>query len=239
MKKVCSTVAVFLGLVNTAVWAEESRSWSASSELGGSTTSGNSESSTLKAKLAVEHRLADWKNKYQASFLYSDDKEKKTANKWKLSAKGNYLFNDESSLFVLSEFDGDEFADYDLTSVLSTGYTRRLYQQQDSFLDGDIGPGVKVMDRKSDSTETTAVVHLGAVYEVALSEHSTFTQELITDIALSDGNSSVSTSESAVTSNVFDNLKMKLAYNIKHNSRPGEDKEKVDTVTSVTLLYTF
>ena len=232
-----ATLALCCGAVNAQALTE--RGWAASSELGGTTTSGNTKTSTVKGKLAVEHLLGDWKNKYLAEFLYSRDKEKKTASKWKASAKGNYRFDEISSVFVLSEFDGDEFSDYDLTSVLSSGYTRRLFEQDDSYLDGDIGPGIKVTDWKSDNTETAAVVHLGAVYKMALSEHATFSQELVSDVALNSDNSSVSSSESAITANVMDNLKMKLAYNVKHNNRPGEDKKKVDTVTSITLLYTF
>lgn len=222
-----------------SVEAAEEKAWKAQAELGGTMTTGNTETSTVKAKVAAEHDIANWKNKYLAELLYSDDKGTKTANKWKVGAKGNYVFNDISSLFVLGEYEVDDFSDYDSTTSAAFGYTRRLYQAKDTFLDADIGPGAKFFDLKDGGTETTATVHVGAQFETNLSEHSRFKQTLVSDIALDSEASTVSRSETSVSANVMDNLAMKFSYIVKHDNHPGEGKDNVDTETTVTLLYTF
>ena len=238
MKKLM-LAALIGGLLSPLAMADEQKDWKAQAELGGTMTTGNTETSTLKGKVAVEHLWASWKNKYLAEILYSDDDGKKTAARWKVGAKGNYVFDEVSSLFVLGEYEVDDFSDYDNTSSIAAGYTRRLYQGKDSFLDADIGPGAKFFNLRNGDTETTATIHLGAQFETALTEHSRFTQVLVSDVALDSDASTISRSETSLSANVMDNLAMKLSFHVKYDDEPGIDKDEVDTETTITLLYKF
>lgn len=225
--------------VSGVVLAEEERSWSATAELGGTMTTGNTETSTLKAKVNGIHTILDWKNEYYADVLYSEDETEKTASRWKIGAKGNYILNEKSSMFALAEYEEDEFSDYSSVSSIAGGYTRKLYQSETAFLNGDVGPGVRYFDVRDGESENTGIVHLGLVYENKLSETSKFAQVFISDVAMDSDKSTISRSETSLTANVFGELAMKLGFIVRHDNHPGVDKDEVDTETTITLLYAF
>ncbi|MDP2560057.1 YdiY family protein [Psychrobium sp. 1_MG-2023] len=237
MKTLLSSVAL-AAVVAMPVMAEE-RSWQATAELGGTMTTGNTETSTLKAKVDATHTLAEWNNNYYADILYSEDAEKKTASRWKLGAKGSYIIDETSSMFILGEHEQDKFSDYDSVSSLAGGYSKRLFKTDTSLLDGDIGPGIKYFDVNGGDSEQVGIVHLGLSYENTLSETSKFTQILVSDVALESDKSTLSRSETAITANILGELAMKVGLTIRHDNNASEDKKSVDTETTITLLYTF
>lgn len=238
MKKLLVSGLV-LSLISGVTIAQEQKSWSAAAELGGTMTTGNTETSTVKARLDATHKIIDWDNQYYADVLYSEDDESKTASRWKIGAQGNYILDEVSSMFILAEHEQDDFSDYDSISSVAAGYSRRLFKNENSTLDADIGPGMKFFDLMEGGSEETGVVHIGISYENQLSETSKFTQLFVSDIAFQSDKSSLSRSETAITANVFGELAMKLGFIVRHDNHPGLDQDKVDTETTVTLLYTF
>jgi putative salt-induced outer membrane protein YdiY len=228
-----------LSLVSAQAFSEEVSPWQATAELGGTMTTGNTETSTLKAKLDIKHELAEWKNAYYADVLYSEDAEEKTASRWKIGAKGGYVIDDTSNIFILGEHEQDEFSDYDSVSSIAAGYSKRLFKNEQSMLDLDVGPGYKFFDLQDGGSEKTGILHMGLAYENALSETSKFTQVLVTDVAFKDDASTLSRSETAITANIMGELAMKLGLTIRHDNNAGADKKSIDTETTITLLYTF
>lgn len=230
---------ILLSLISGQALSEETRPWQATAELGGTMTTGNTETSTLKAKLNMKHEIAQWKNAYFADVLYSEDGENKTASRWKVGAKGGYVIDETSNMFILGEHEQDEFSDYDSVSSFAGGYSKRLLKSEQSLLDLDVGPGYKYFDLMNGTSEKTGILHIGVSYENTLSETSKFTQVLVSDIAFKDDTSTLSRSETAITANIMGELAMKLGLTIRHDNNAGIDKKSIDTETTVTLLYTF
>lgn len=233
-----------ISLMSGAAFANEQapqqqKSWSADAELGGTITTGNTETSTIKAKINAVHSIIDWKNQYFADVLYSEDEDGKTASRWKIGAKGNYILDDVSSIFVLADHEQDQFSDYDSVSSFATGYSRRIFRNDTSFLDGDIGPGMKFFDLKQGPSEKTGILHIGLTYQNKLSDTSTFTQSIVSDVAFEAEKSSLTRSETSITANIVGELAMKIGFIVRHDNYPGLDKEKIDTETTITLLYSF
>ncbi|MFT4928970.1 MAG: putative salt-induced outer membrane protein, partial [Phenylobacterium sp.] len=52
---------------------EEKRNWDASAELGFNLTSGNTDTSTLKARIDAKHNMTSWENTYVLDILRKDD----------------------------------------------------------------------------------------------------------------------------------------------------------------------
>ena len=218
---------------------EQQKTWSAEAELGGTITTGNTETSTIKAKINAVHEIIDWKNQYFADVLYSEDEEGKTASRWKIGAKGVYILDDASGIFILADHEQDQFSDYNSVSSFAAGYSRHLFVNEYSSLDADIGPGIKFFDIKDGQSEKTGILHIGLSYENKLSETSTFTQTLVSDIAFEAEKSSLTRSETALTANIVGALAMKLGFIVRHDNHPGLDKKNIDTETTITLLYSF
>lgn len=238
MRKLVAS-ALVLSAISTSVLAEDNKTWAATAELGGTMTTGNTDTSTLKAKLDAVHTLSEWKNNYYVDMLYSKDEEEKTASRWKIGAKGAYLLGDISSLFVLGEHEQDEFSGYNSVSSFAAGYSRNFYKTDSVTFDGDLGPGMNLFDIENGPSEKAAIVHVGLTYENALSDTSKFTQILVSDIAFEDDKSTLSRSETSITANIMGELAMKLGFIVRHDSNVIDDKKSVDTETTITLLYTF
>lgn len=238
MKKLIAS-ALVLSAMSASVFAEDDKTWSATAELGGTMTTGNTDTSTLVGKLDVTHNLSDWKNNYYADILYSEDDDEKTASRWKVGAKGAYILDESSSLFVLGEYEEDEFSGYDSVSSLVGGYSKNFYKTDTVTFDGDLGPGITLFDVENGSSEKTGILHIGLTYENALSATSKFTQVLISDVAFEDEKSTLSRSETSITANIMGELAMKLGFIVSHDNNPIDDKKSVDTETTITLLYTF
>lgn len=238
MKKLLVSGLV-LSAMSASAFAEDKKTWEATAELGGTMTTGNTDTSTLKAKVDVIHTLEEWKNNYYFDTLYSKDDDEKTASRWAIGAKGAYIFNEKSSLFVLAEYEQDEFSGYDSVGSLAAGYSRNFYKTETVTFDGDIGPGVKFFDNEDGSSEEVGIVHLGLVYKNELSKTSTFTQILTSDVAFEDDSSTLSRSETSITANIMNSLAMKLGFIVRHDSNPIDEKKSVDTETTITLLYKF
>jgi len=238
MKKLLVSGLV-LSAMSASAFAEDKKAWEATAELGGTMTTGNTDTSTLKAKVDVIHNLENWKNNYYFDTLYSKDDDEKTASRWAIGAKGSYILNEKSSLFVLAEYEQDEFSGYDSVGSLAAGYSRNFYKTETVTFDGDIGPGVKFFDNEDGSSEEVGIVHLGLVYKNELSKTSTFTQILTSDVAFEDDSSTLSRSETSITANIMNSLAMKLGFIVRHDSNPIDEKKSVDTETTITLLYKF
>jgi len=238
MKKLLIS-GLILSAMSTSVFAEDEKTWAATAELGGTMTTGNTDTSTLKAKLDATHMLSDWKNDYYIDMLYSKDEDEKTASRWKVGAKGAYILDDTSSIFVLGEHEQDEFSAYDSVSSIAAGYSKNFFKSDTVTFDGDLGPGMKFFDVENESSEKAAIVHVGLTYENALSDTSKFTQILVSDIAFEDDKSTLSRSETSITANIMGELAMKLGFIVRHDNNAGDDKKSVDTETTITLLYTF
>jgi putative salt-induced outer membrane protein YdiY len=238
MKKLI-IAGVITSLFSTAAMAEDDKTWAATAELGGTMTTGNTDTSTLKARLDATHTLAEWQNEYYFDTLYSKDDDEKTASRWKIGAKGAYVLDETSNIFILGEHEQDEFSTYDSVSSLAAGYSKNLFKSETATFDADLGPGMKFFDVKEGDSEKTGILHVGLSYENALSETSKFTQVLTSDIAFEDEKSTISRSETAITANIMGELAMKLGFIVRHDNNAADDKKSVDTEATITLLYTF
>ncbi|NRA83051.1 MAG: DUF481 domain-containing protein [Gammaproteobacteria bacterium] len=227
--------------VKSPTATDNDQRWILGVELGATMTTGNTDTQTYKAKLSGAYFYPVWRMNYFAQLLDKTDNGNKKVNKWKLGAKVNRDFSATNSSFATIEYEEDQFSQYDALATFSTGYTHRLYNKNNIMWDADVGPGVRWIksDAHTKEQQVLTVLHLGTNLLLPLSKHAEFGQVIVSDIGLTTDSSTVIRSESTLTANVLDNLKMKFSYTMRHDSMPGMIKENLDTQTSLTLLMTF
>ncbi|MBH0057978.1 DUF481 domain-containing protein [Pseudoalteromonas sp. SWXJZ94C] len=247
--------------VTTNAFAEDAkqRTWEVTSELGAIITSGNTETTTLKGGIKVQHNLENWNNEYKIDGIYKEDEvedddgnkdKQRTNEKYSISAQGNYKLNDDySHLFIYGSHVSDYFGAYRSESVISAGYGMRLLNEQNMWLNAEVGPGYKYFEYPNDSSEVDdngnslageyegEVIALGKLdYNWQISDNARFTQL----VAVEYGDTNTKTrSETALLAKINGSLQMKVAFNITNNSDVADDKESTDTETSFTLVYSF
>lgn len=223
---------------------DNDRTWQASIELGVLITSGNSDTKNINSKLNVTQEYTKWRNTYALSSLYEDADDETTAEDYDGSIQSDYKFNTKEFLYVRGAYEKDRFSGYLYQSSVSTGYGNRLWQRKDgSFFEASAGVGYRVYaadyDYDEDAESYRGLINRFALkYENHFSPFAFFRQELNTEIGLEDG-VSVTESTTSLQANIMKDLAMKLSYEIEYTSEVPSDTERLDTETSVSLLYSF
>jgi len=257
--KLLSILVAASAATNAFAADADQKTWEVTSELGAIITSGNTETTTLKGGIKVQHNLENWNNEYKLDGIYKEDEvedangdknKQRTNEKYSISAQGNYKLNeDHSHLFIYGSHVSDYFGAYRSESVISAGYGLRLLNEKTMWLNAEVGPGYKYFEYPDDSSEIDdngnslagefegEVIALGKLdYNWQISESARFTQL----VAVEYGDTNTKTrSETALLAKINGSLQMKVAFNVTNNSDVADDKESTDTETSFTLVYSF
>lgn len=141
MKKGLLVAALALPLTAHAGadFVEGDRTFAADAEVGATLTTGNTDTASFKARLAMKHELADWENQYVIEGLYKEDTDEVTAERYLAGVQGDYIINDRSYIFAYTNYEVDKFTGYDFKWVTSGGYGHRFIDSPDTLLKGEIG----------------------------------------------------------------------------------------------------
>ena len=71
--KLLSVLVAASAATNVFAADAEQRTWEVTSELGAIVTSGNTETTTLKGGIKVQHNLEHWNNEYKLDGIYKED----------------------------------------------------------------------------------------------------------------------------------------------------------------------
>ena len=250
-----SLLAGMIGLLSLpALAAEESKPWEVSAELGMVSASGNTETTSLQAKLDVKQNLEHWINSYVLTGLVNkaeveqDDgstQNEKTAEKYFGSIKSAYVYgNDSDYLFFFGSHADDKFGAYRRYSTLSLGYGTRLIEKQTLQLDAEFGPGYVRGEKVFEDpvfpdylvTEEGTMLRVAGVLAWQITANAEFKQSISVESA---EDNTRTLSETSLSTKINEVMQMKAAFTLANDSDVAPDKEKTDTTTSITLVYKF
>ncbi|KFZ30387.1 membrane protein [Pseudidiomarina salinarum] len=228
---------------------EEQEDWEASAELGLLYTSGNTKTETFKTKLNAARDYKEWRHKGVVDYYRSEQEDpatgekQKTADKFFVSGQSNYKFDPESrsSLFVFGSYEADEFSGYEYQGTVAVGYGARYRYSEKLYADYEAGPGYAVnkpiIDGVPQEQESSAILRLAGSLNWDITKTSVLKSLASTEI----GEENTKTrAEISVSANINSSLALKFAVAGSHNSNlDDESKKKLDTETSVTLVYSF
>lgn len=220
--------------------------WSTTAELGAITTSGNTTGTSVTGKIDSSHEMEQWSNEYSLSAFYKRDETttddgstlvQTSAERYAASAKGGYKLNSDSArLFIYGSHIDDRFGAYTEYSTVAIGYGDQIFKTDNMSLDGEIGPGYARGKTDAGEQENGLLVRSAATFRWQLSDNARFKQT----VSLEYGEDNKRTvAESSLTSKLNGSLQMKAAFSIQNDSKVPAGKEKTDTQTSVTLVYSF
>ncbi|MFT5591762.1 MAG: putative salt-induced outer membrane protein [Oceanicoccus sp.] len=244
-----SKTLISIALVSTAhaSWAVEPTTGEI--ELGIVSTTGNTETNSIKSKLSVTQDFESWNNNYLVDTLFKEEKTdnddgskttKTSAERYFASAQGDYKLNEEhSALFVYGSYENDRFTGYKQQNSVAAGYADQVFSNESSSLKYNAGPGYFYNELNDGDTEEGGIIRLALDYRLKLSETSKFKQTLSTEAAIESDDNTKSKSETSVSATLMGNLSLKASYNIIHNTQVPDNKEKMDTTTSISILYLF
>jgi len=246
MNKLLLTAAIALTVPLTAhaktEFVEGDATLAGEAELGASLTTGNTDTSSFKASLALKQELGDWENEYVFQGVYKRDDDEVTAKRFYTTLQGDYQIDGTSYIFANTSYETDPFTGYDFTSITAAGYGHHFIDNETMSLSAEIGPGYIYQKLDSESAEAegedydaSAVAHFVINFETKVSDSATFQQTLIGDW----GSKFDGRSETSLSTKIIGDLSMKFAVVVRYNNKPLDEKKSTDTETNMTLLYAF
>ncbi|WP_395344710.1 YdiY family protein [Ningiella sp. W23] len=242
------TLFIALGLASTSVIAqeEEPKPFTLDGEFGFIATTGNTDTTSISFGLNATQELERWSNVYLVEGLYSEDTTRNeagedvtntTAQRVFGSAQANYkLENPNHRLFGFASYEDNRLSNFEYQATIAAGWNQLLWENDTSSFDYSIGPGYTFSEDINGESLDGFVVRAAADYNWNISETSQFTQTFSTEIG--DENTRTR-SETALTAQLFGGLALRVSLLLNHNTEASEDRDKLDTETAVTLVYSF
>jgi len=207
--------------------AAEESNWKGNVEFGYVSSSGNTETTNINGKLHVEAEYSEWLQKLDIGAFSTSDNDVTTAKRFKIEYQGDRKLSDISYLFVNSSYEEDEF---------------RIYNENKMTLDAEIGAGIRQSETDKDlitglsDKENESMARFALKYLWEIEENRSLTSNLSVDAG---EDTTISTFDISFMTMVAGDLSLKVSYLARHTSEVPVDKEKLDTVTSINLLYAF
>ena len=227
------------GLLTCAVSvsAAQPGRWTGSAELGAVATTGNTRTRNITARSRIETQRARWHHIVTAEVLSSSEKNATTAERYFLSGKSDFKLDEKSYVFALLSYENDRFSGFDHRWMETLGYGRSIIDRKALSLKLEAGLGAR-QSKISDTGQTRneGIVHFGGNLSWNISDSATLTQDLFTDIG---SQSTVSKAVTSLSTRIVGNLASKLAFTARHTSNVPAGFKKLDTETTVTLVYNF
>ena len=221
---------------------EEKSPWKSTVELGFIRTTGNTETQSTSMKADVTYEVDKWRHNGHAEGYGAEAEDELTgetivsAERYELSGKTDYKFNDYNYVFALIKLQKDRFSGFEYEHTISVGYGRKLIKQENMELDIEIGPGERFFKVDTGIAEEEDILRLSANYWWAITDNSKFTQLLTTEIGEEITSSK---SVTGIQANINSTLALKFTYTVKHKDLVPDGVEKTDTETAMTLVYSF
>lgn len=216
--------------------AQENPGWQGSLDVGFTTISGNSNSSSLLAATRASRTDGRYTHNIEARAKNTEESGLRTAEAYRLAGKEDIAFSPRDYLYVSTAWDKDRFSGYEWQLGASVGYGRKLLDGPVHRLAVEAGPAYLHDELPAGDSEDTAAARAAATYEWQVTENTRFLQILEAD-AGEDNTVSRSLSELGIKLN--SHLALKASVEIRRNSEPPAGTRNSDRTTLLALAWTF
>ncbi|HEX5340725.1 MAG TPA: DUF481 domain-containing protein [Gammaproteobacteria bacterium] len=210
--------------------------WQGSVALGYLHTTGNSNTTSLNGKALAGYKSGNWQDSLSLTALNASQDNQRTAESYQATGQSDYSLTDNDYLFGMADYLTDRFSGYDRRTTEAAGYGRRLLNSDTQQLAVELGVGAR-QTRFTDETSDSGVIERFALnYLWKFSANSNFSENL----SVEHGSENTFTqSVTALTANLAGNFALSVSYTVKHNSTVLPGFKNTDTITAVSLVYSF
>jgi putative salt-induced outer membrane protein len=223
------------------------RTFQGSASLGFSQTSGNANATTTNVTNKLKYTMKGWAVAQDLVFFYGEAENKVNANFWNGGFRGERRLMERFGMFVATRFDRNVLQGISSRFEEGVGVDITALQTPNNKLDLSLGGSVFQQTLTPGSTSTFKrsfpAARAGLDYKHKFSELA-FVQQLAEYLpSLSDTNSYLFNTETALVAPLIKNLGVKVGYVIRYNSQPPVRNtvqlKATDTYLSSGITYSF
>ncbi len=216
--------------------AQDESSYDASIAFGYVGTTGNTDTDTFNTEVLLDITTENWLHKMKFQGLGSQENAQATAERYYFGNKSDYNLDENQYLFLKGSYTDDRFSGFEYQIAGSAGYGRHLIKNDRFELQGFGGLGYRENSIINGGSEGEVIVSLGEEFEWTISDNAVFTQSFTTEIG---DVRTTSILELGLETNIIGDITTKIAFQARSNSDVPVGREKTDTLTSVSLVYSF
>lgn len=215
-------------------------------ELGFLTSSGNTNTASVKAAFDAEHEMQSWSNSYRFETFYQQSKGQQdtssdvSAQRIYANAQMDFKLEDPNQrLFLFGEYDNNRFGAYDYQGAIAAGWAQKAINKADYQFRYSMGPGYGFAvkhDGHSDEQKHGLIFRASLEYKQKLSTGAKLRQFISAE---TNDYATRSRSETSISAKVLGAVAMKLSFIMNYNSGAEDANKTLDTETSIALVYQF
>lgn len=232
-------LALIFGMAAPARAAE--KNWTDEAELSYVETGGNSETTSLSFKNALQVKFSEaitgaWK----AGALAATNAGVRTAESYYTELRGDYLFTERLYAYLNAGWAKDSFAGLDSRLYAGPGVGYKILPGPIHLLVVETGLNYVNEEYTDDSEEDFIAGRLFGKYEFAFNDTNKFSQSLEYLANFSESQDYNIISETAITSALSSNYSLKVGYTVKYDHLPvPATLDDTDTILAAALVANF
>jgi putative salt-induced outer membrane protein len=222
------------------------KAWTGEGSFSASISQGDTNSTDLAAALKVQHARGRWSESLRLDGEYDKDNHQETENRIYGRFQLDYRFNPKWSALVYASAENDKYSGFGWRYFLGigAGYDAIHSKQMDWVLHA--GPGYKIDHVRAYPAEPplTEVIPETVEESLGLGLASRFRYKFNDKLQLTNDTGMVYVPLSteientiALTGDLWDNFKVRLSYEIRHDTDPPPLTKQTNASTRVSLVY--
>jgi putative salt-induced outer membrane protein len=225
-------------LLSAVAMSAQADGWSGAGELGLVVSSGNTDTSTVNAKLGLKKEDQAWLYEGSIQALRAEGSDEVTAERWEVAAKAGYKVNDRSYIYGSYRHEDDNFAPFERQTIIAVGYGRQIIKNEATQLSFEAGPGYKWVDPQSWEFDSQGelVVRGNMDFKHAFNENVSLYDTLLLE---SGSDNTFLQNDIGVQVKMTESLALKTGVLVRHNTDVVAPTKKTDTLTTLNLVYGF
>jgi len=245
MKHVLKIILVGMLMITAGAYAQDEAeetvdSWEGAGEFGFVSTTGNTETIALNAKLNFIRTGPKWRHRFTGTALNTSEDGDTDNERYTMEIQSDRKLNEKSWMFGAFRWDADKFGSYDPQVSLTAGYGRQLMKSEKHELKGEIGAGYRNLEEtESGDTSSEAIARFLLDDSWQVFKTTLWTNRLLIEAGSTNTFTQFNT---GLAVSMTDRFAVKLGFEIRHNTDVPEgiaDSENTDTITSANLVYNF
>jgi len=235
MKSVAFVGLVSLGFMS--IGAAHAEPWSGDAALGFLASSGNSDSTSSNARIAIDYTRPQWKNAFAASAITASSSDETTTERYTAADQLDWNLSPRNFIFGNVEFEKDLYGGFRERYSETVGYGRHVLTGPTHLLDATIGAGARQTQEQETREREQEFIQRGELkYTWNFSE----TGSASTGLVVETGPENTFTeSVNELKFAMIGSVSAVVGFTARNNSDVPPGTEKTDTFTSVSLSYAF
>lgn len=210
--------------------------WRGQADLGGSMTTGNTDTLGVTAGYDLQREGRDWRHKLKARGDYQRNDGETVREALMVAYEPSYKFDERLSVYGLAQLERDTFQGFASRLSLSGGIGYRAVAEPALTIDLNAGPAFRSAQLVGGGMDE-AVAGRGSV---GIDWQVTPTLKLSNDTAaFVDGSNNTLASTSSIDAKIVGALSARLSYDVRYESDPPAGRDTTDTLSRAALVYDF